>query len=587
MIDTLRIASRVFIPKGQRAKWFGLVVLALVVAGAEMLTAYLIFRVLGFATDPPVGTDSVDLPFGLTSTIGPLLVVAGVAFVLRGALATFNNYAQARVVQRAGAAVSARIHRRYLEAPYAFHLGRSSSESVRTVLWSVDQATQNALNPIITIFTQGLIAVALFGLLVGISPTLSIVAVVVVAGGLSLVLAVVQPRLGRLGALSEEKVKALLVSVRDSFDSVRDIKVYRSEAYFDARYRHHRDVVARIRASRALLDQIPKSALEIIVVVGLLLLIGLAQSDDSFSDFIPVLGALGYATLRIVPSLNKVVASANRLRYGQQAVENVQRDLDEAQPEERPADGPDGDDVHAPLFEDAIELEAISFSYPESDRPAVVDVDLAIRRGEMLAIAGGSGSGKSTLVDIVLGLLQPDTGRILVDGSTDLPPSWHRRVGVVSQSVVLLDASVRENVAFGAGRATDDDKVLEALDRAQLTSWLAGLPDGLDTMVGESGKLVSGGERQRVAIARSLYRDPQLLILDEATSALDGATEKALLEALRAISDGLTTIVVSHRMAPIEQADRVALLEDGRISALGTFEEVAASTKEFRDQVGQ
>ncbi len=151
--------------------------------------------------------------------------------------------------------------------------------------------------------------------------------------------------------------------------------------------------------------------------------------------------------------------------------------------------------------------------------------------------------------------------------------------------MVLLDASVRENVAFGAGTAADDARVREALEAAHLGEWLKGLPDGLDTRVGESGKLVSGGERQRVAIARSLYRQPDLLILDEATSALDTTTELAVLDRLRQMPD-LTTIVVSHRSAPIEQADRIVLVEEGRVSAIGTFSDLADRTEQLRGQMG-
>lgn len=579
MIETLRAVFRVFIPKGQRIKWVGLVGLALLVAAAEMLTALLIFRVLSFATDPPADSDSIVLPLGIETTIGPLLAAAAFAFVLRGVLSLTSTYAQARVVQGAGAAVSAKVHHRYLQAPYRFHLTRSSSESVRTVLWSVDQATQNALNPLITIVTQSLIAAALITLLVGIAPALTFATVVVLALGLTLVLALVQPRLGRLGKLSESTVQKLLASVRDSFDSVRDIKTYRAEDYFDRRFRQHRDVLAGLRVRRAVLDQIPTTTVEFVAVIGLLVLIGLVHANDSFRDFIPILGAFGYAMLRLVPSVNKIVAATNRLKYGRQAVKNVENDLEAAIPESQPLAAVPPD----PLFARSIELRRISFTYPESDHRALDAVDLEIRRGEMFAIAGGSGSGKSTLVDIVLGLLEPESGSILFDGSSELPPGWHLKVGIVSQTVVLLDGSVRENVAFGTGHGADDERVLAALERARLSEWLATLPRGLDTTVGESGKLVSGGQRQRLAIARSLYRDPALLILDEATSALDAATEAAVIAGLAELSGRMTTIIVSHRSAPLRAADRVAVLEAGRVAVVGPYATVASETLEFRD----
>ncbi len=584
MIETLRHTVQVFIPRGRRAKWVGLICLALLVAAAETVTAYLIFQVLELATDSERSELAVELPFGTDLDLIPLLVIAGIAFVLRGALATLAIYAQSRVVQNSGAAVSSLVHRRYLQAPYRFHLTRSSAESVRTVLWSVDQATQNALNPLVNVVTQILVSGMLLGLLIAIAPVLSISAIVVLAGGLGLVLAFVQPRLGRLGKLSETTVQHLLVSVRDSFDSVRDIKAYRAETYFDFRFKRHRRVLADLRTRRAVLDLIPGTALEFMVVLGLLVLIGLAQNTDSLTAVVPTLGAFGYAALRIIPSLNKIVSAANRLKYGRQAVQNVVNDLESA----IPAKARDEDAAAAPevLFTDTIELSGVTFSYPEAEAPALDNVDLGIRRGEMLAIAGGSGSGKSTLADIVLGLLEPDSGSIVIDGSDAVPAEWHRRVGIVSQTVVLLDGTVRDNVAFGAGTKADDDLVIQSLERAQLGDWLRSLPAGLDTMVGESGKLISGGERQRVAIARALYRRPALLILDEATSALDGATEAAVINALAHLTGELTTIIVSHRLAPLQAAHRVVMMEGGRITAVGSYPDLSTSVPEFRNLVG-
>jgi ABC-type multidrug transport system fused ATPase/permease subunit len=584
MIETLRIALRIFIPAGQRMKWLGLIGLSLAVAGAEMVTAFLIFRVLSFATAPPADADAVSLVLGIEVKLVPLLVIAGTAFVLRGLLAILYTYAQSRIVQSAGAAVSALVHRRYLQAPYRFHLTRSSSESVRTVLWSVDAATLNALNPLVTIVSQGLIMATLVGLLVAIAPGLSLAAIATLGVALGVILLFVQPRLGRLGRLSEDTVKGLLASVRDSFDSVRDIKAYRAEAYFDVQFRRHRNVLAQLRTGKSVLEEVPSSGLEFVVVIGLLLLVGLAQGD-AVDDYVPVLGAFVYATLRIMPSLTKVVAAVNRIKFGRQAVENVDNDLRSAVPtessNETAIEASPGE-----LFERAVRLADISFTYQDGAQKALDGVDLEIHRGEMLAVVGESGSGKSTLVDVLLGLLEPDAGRILLDGSDSLPAGWYRHIGVVSQHVILLDASLRDNVAFGAGRRADDAHVRSALETAQLTDWLETLPGGLDAMVGESGKLLSGDERQRVAIARSLYRDPDLLILDEATSALDGATEAALLEHLRSLSSSMTTVVVSHRAAPIRAADRVALMDAGRIVAVGTYNELLARETRFRDLVG-
>lgn len=583
ILDTVRRAIRIFIPRHQRGRWIGLIGLALLLAGAETLTGLLIFRVLGFATEP--GNEPIEVALGLELAPGPLIWAAAVAFVARGSLGVFNAWIQSRVVQSAAANISALVHRRYLQAPYAFHLTRSSSESIRTVLWSVDQAAQHALNPLVQIVTQGLVTVALFGLLVAIAPGLSLIALGVVAVGLGGIFAVIQPQLARLGKRSEEAVKNILLTVRDSFDSVRDIKAYRAEDFFDRRFRGHRRALAGVRVSKALLEKLPPTAIEFIVIGGLLGLVAYARVGANFTTFIPVLGAFGYAALRIVPSLNKVVAGVNRLRFANEAVRNVQSDLASAVPADESTLPPPLRQSER-LFDRALLLDEITFRYPGSSHAAMDDVTLEVRRGEMLAVVGSSGSGKSTLADIVLRLLTPTEGRLLVDGSPDLPSDWHHHVGIVSQTVVLLDGTIRENVAFGEGGEADDARVTQALADACLSDWVASLPEGLDTLVGEGGKLLSGGERQRVAIARGLYRRPDLLILDEATSALDGATEAALMKSLGDLRDNLTTVIVSHRVAPVQEADRVVLMEQGRVQAVGTYDELATDTQAFRNLVG-
>ena len=585
MVETLRIALRVFVPPGRRGQWFALVGLALVVAAAETGTAYLIFRVLGVATDTSADAEAIDIGLGILVALTPLLFLAGGAFVLRGLLGMLYAYAQSRVVQNSGAAVSALVHRRYLEAPYRFHLERSSSESVRTVLWSVDSATTGALNPMINIISQLIITAALVALLIAISPALSLVAMGVLVGTLALIFVVVQPILGRLGKMSEDTITGLLASVRNSFDSIRDIKAYRTESHFDQDFRTHRKVIAQLRTTKALLEEIPANGLEFVIVLGLLVLVGVARQGDAFSELIPVIGAFAYATLRIMPSLNKIVRGINKLKFAQQAVVNVEADLMSAMPSETASLNVEASPGR--LFEETITLRDISFTYPGSDTKAVDGIDLEIRRGEMMAIVGESGSGKSTLVDIVLGLLDPDEGRILLDGSDSLPAGWHRHIGVVSQSVILLDDTLRANVAFGVGAEADDAKVRRALERAGLGDRLAAMPEGLDTPAGESGKLLSGGERQRVAIARSLYRDPDLLLLDEATSALDGATEADLMETLVKLSDEVTTVIVSHRVAPVRAAMRVAVVAKGQVENVGTFDELVQRSHEFRRLIGE
>ena len=478
-------------PRGGRLRWVPIVGLGLLVAGAEFVTAILVFGVLDFATT--TGETESSVPnLGIELDLGWLLVLAGAAFLLRGLLGLASTYAQEAMIQRSAGQVSSLLHRQYLYAPYQFHLMRNSSELIRTAMLSVDKAATNVVRPMATVVTQVPIITTLAVLLLTISPVLTIGAAVVVAASLALILGVVQRRLRSPGRRSEAVTTALLKNLKDSFESVREIKAYGAEPFFDTRFRRQRSIETSLRITRFTLAAVPSRVLEFIVLAGLLVLIDLVRGGESFSDLIPVLGVFAYSTLRIVPSINRVVSASNSLKFGQESIANVANDL-EASAVVIPTAPPVQQVPAGALFEDSIELKGVSFSYPGGRGEALRSVDLKILRGEMLAIAGTSGAGKSTLVDVLLRLLEPDSGSILIDGAENIPSRWRSAVGVVSQQVILIDGTLRENVAFGAREVADDKRVMWALERAQLGDWIGSLPEGLDTMVGESGKLVSGG----------------------------------------------------------------------------------------------
>jgi ATP-binding cassette subfamily B protein len=225
-----------------------------------------------------------------------------------------------------------------------------------------------------------------------------------------------------------------------------------------------------------------------------------------------------------------------------------------------------------------LRFEHLQFRYGETRRPALDDIDLTINPGETIAFVGPSGSGKSTLLNVVLGFLRPTAGRLLLDGvdmqSLDLR-SFRSRISVVPQESVLFEGTIRENVTYGIPEVSDE-VVLEALRDSNALEIVDALPDGWDTVVGERGARLSGGQRQRIAIARALIRNPRVLLLDEATSALDGESEKLVQNAVERLMGGRTTLIVAHRLSTIRAADRIAVLDRGKLVEVGTHEELIA-----------
>jgi ABC-type multidrug transport system fused ATPase/permease subunit len=221
----------------------------------------------------------------------------------------------------------------------------------------------------------------------------------------------------------------------------------------------------------------------------------------------------------------------------------------------------------------AIELHNVVFTYPESSRLVLSNVSIRVARGSVVGFVGGSGAGKSTIIDLILGLLSPAEGAVLVDGvdiQTNLR-GWQDQIGYVPQTIYLTDDSIRRNVAFGVPAAEiNDEGVTKAINAAQLTEFVSGLPDELNTLVGERGVRLSGGQRQRIGIARALYHDPQLLVLDEASSALDVETEREVMKSVLALRGSKTVLIVAHRLSTVECCDWIYRMEEGRVIKAGT-----------------
>jgi ATP-binding cassette subfamily C protein len=307
---------------------------------------------------------------------------------------------------------------------------------------------------------------------------------------------------------------------------------------------------------------------------------------------LPLLGLFAYAGFRVIPASNRVMLYVAQLRYSRAWIHDLRADLT-ALPEPAAADGLDAEPIR---FTRAIALDRVSYTYageggpvlPPAE-PVLMDVSLAIAKGESLGVVGASGAGKSTLIDLLLGLLEPTAGRITVDGRdiASAMRSWRRHIGYVPQEPFILDDTLRRNVAFGvADREVDDRRVTAALRLAQLGDVVTTLPRGLDTMLGERGTRLSGGQKQRVAIARALYHEPEVLVFDEATSALDTPTERELIAALEALRGVKTLVVIAHRLTTVRRCDRLALLRDGRLAAVGPYEELLARDAGFREMAG-
>ena len=376
----------------------------------------------------------------------------------------------------------------------------------------------------------------------------------------------------------------------ESLRSIRDVHLYSADQYFVTRFSSDGVIAKRYDRLTRLLPDVPRFLIEP-AGITILFLIGLAPAvlngdSGDVRNAIPDLFAIMFTLLKISGPLQNTFRSLNRLRGGLPEIKDALELLD-LKPERLLLSSTDVPTPEGLMPRRLIQLKDVSFSYRRNSQPVVDSVNLSIPIGSRIALVGRTGSGKTTIAHLLLGLLQPESGQLLLDGipvsATDLP-AWQANCALVPQDIRLFDGSIRDNVAFGLDHELiDDEDVWTALNTAQFDDVVAQMPYGLYTMIGENGVKLSGGQRQRLALARAFYRGAKVLVLDEATSALDNRTEHDLLQALELVGRRCTTIVIAHRLSTVKKCDRIVEIDNGKILSQGDFLALCEKSETFRD----
>ncbi len=514
-----------------------------------------------------------------------LLLTVSALILLKSCLSLLQRWFATRRFTEFELVLGLRLFDSYIGAPWVDRLARSSSTLVRMADIGVAALIGGLIMPLIgipaTVVSTVLILVALFV----VQPLTAVISIVYL-GGIALLLAfvlskktleagVVNQRYSyKVASLMTDMVGALKeITLRNKFDEVAD------------EVRRNRQHATRARANIQFLGAIPKFVMDTALIGGFLIVGGLSYlSDGSMSEAIGAVVLFAVTSMRLIPALISYQSTVNALNANDAQVGAVIRDL-------RAADRYRKNAEHLgkePLLQSPqnLDLHGVTFTYPNRTDPAVNDVSMKIKMGSRVGIVGESGSGKSTLVDIILGLLVPQEGKILVDGKDvqDVMADWRSRVGYVPQDVSLFDGTVAQNVALTWKDDIDREKVIECLKKAQMWKAVQERPGGLNAKIGERGIALSGGQRQRLGIARALYSDPYILIMDEATSALDTKTESKVTDALSGLHGQVTVISIAHRLSTVKDVDRLFYMEEGFLMAQGTFDEVVDRVPNFAEQ---
>ncbi len=586
MLATLRKCLRL-LPPSSRRNYLLLLPLSVVTGLAEMGAAVGIFAVVTVLTNPAgglavgwVAAIARHLPWqSQNALILQLTGLLAAFYVARSILLLGAQYFRIRVAHAANTELSCEMLRRYLSASYPFHFGRNSTDLIRICSTTVGQSL-GVISSVMGLLADSLMSLGMMSVVIVTSPGLALATSVTIVVIVLVVLRLTRQAAARIGRGSHELGASSARSLQHALGGVKELKVLGRERFFSDEYAAHQREALRMGYLSITLDSVPAVILQTVLVCGALGLVAtLTIAGQGGAHALPITAIFGYAGLRILPMANGIIGTMNHIRKSGPAVDELYNDFMALAAEDERTDG-----AHVE-FKALIALDAVSYTYPSATEPAIASVSLAIRRGESIGIIGPTGAGKSTLVDVILGLLSPTSGRITVDGldlsSTSTP--WKRRVGYVPQNIYLIDDSLRRNIALGIkDHDVDDRRLHAALSAAQLQAFVSRLPEGLETHVGERGVRISGGERQRIAIARALYHDPDVLIFDEATASLDVQTEAEINRTINALRSIKTIIVIAHRLSSVKSCDRLVWLARGRVVDVGSFEELHERSADFR-----
>jgi ABC-type multidrug transport system fused ATPase/permease subunit len=530
--------------------------------------------------------------FGFTSVYGFLVGLGLASFaviVFSSLIQIVRTWALARFAMMRIHSISLRLLTRYLAQPYAFFLNRHSGEMGPRVLAESEQVVREFFQPAANLIASGLTTLAIVGLLLWVEPVVAAIAFAFIGGIYGAIYLVTRRPLKRLGQIRLEANSKRFRLANEALTGIKDIKLLGCEIAYIDRYSEPSVQIAQTQARVVVLSQVPPLALQAMSLGGVILLC-LIMIDPSgigsgagLDGLLPVLGLFAFAGQRLIPEFSKAYQALAQIRAGSAAVSSVHEDLFLRTNDDRLLRLP----VTGLGLKQGLQLDKISYSYPNSDQSGVSDISLLISAGEKIGIVGATGAGKTTLADVILGLLEPDRGRLVADGAeiaSENVRSWMQSVGYVPQDIFLTDAPIVENIALGVPPGDiDHDRVRNAARIARIDRFILNeMPQGYQTHIGERGVRLSGGQRQRIGIARALYHDADLIVFDEATSALDNLTESEVMDAINSLPGDKTVLMIAHRLSTVKSCDLIVVLDKGRVVGCDNWSNLMESNSAFQ-----
>ena len=498
-----------------------------------------------------------------------LLIGLMIIYVVKNLYILFLTYKQNSFITQNRNKMISRVMAEFLNRPYEKYLGADIPTVFRITDSDIPQ-TFALILVMLQLASEVVVSFLIFLVLLYQSVLMTLLIIAVFGAMTLLIIRVFRPALNRIGAKNQMLQSRIAKWRIQATYGLKDVKVLNREEFFVRNYYETGKEGADVARNYAVLNNMPRLLIETVFIVSVLSFVAVYVSRGGDTGAISrTIATFGVAAIRVLPSVNRINTYITEIAYDQPSLDFVYENLQEGMKTDAMlAERKASSQKEKLKLEDKIELNHISFHYPDSNKAIFRDARMVVPKGKSVGIIGASGAGKSTIVDVLLGLLHAQEGEITCDGVNIFKnyESWLAQVGYIPQSIYLIDESIRDNIAFGIDADKIDEKrIWEVLDEAQLKEFIEELPEGLDTTIGDRGVRLSGGQRQRIGIARALYNDPEILVFDEATSALDNDTEAAVMEAINSFHGRKTMIIIAHRLNTIEKCDIIYRVEDAKL----------------------
>ncbi|EMO84959.1 ABC transporter ATP-binding protein [Leptospira santarosai] len=511
--------------------------------------------------------------------IFPTTILFIFASLVSGGMRLLLLWVSNRLSFAIGTDLSIQIYQRTLYQPYRIHLERNSSEVVVGILVKAKRMIGSIILPIIQMISSIFIIFSVLGFLVQLDPILLATIMLTFGSFYGVIAFFVRKQLTKNSYAETKENSHVMKLLQDGLGGIRDILLNGNQNFYTEIFKESDQKLRRTSAVSSFTAASPKFVVETIsMILFAILAYTVSIKNGSLQFSLPFLGALALSAQRLLPVLQQTYQSWALIKGARGALEDVVDLLDQPLPEYAFLPPPD------PIkFQNELSLKNISFRYHHDGPWILKDINLAVKKGSKIGIIGQTGSGKSTLLDLIMGLLEPSSGSIFLDGkelNEKNIRSWQASIANVPQAIFLSDDTILNNIALGIPRQDIDiEKAKQAAEKAKISDHIENLNEGYKTFVGERGVRLSGGQRQRIGIARALYKEASIIVFDEATSALDNETERAVMESIEGLGKDLTVLIIAHRLSTVKNCDQIITLNAGRVEKVGTYNELFSDVK--------